>query len=204
MPRDEEDEGEDTSRPNATQSTVPTTQRATRGVRGGASRGRGRGRRGGVGQPPLAGVEGAGGGDTSEPNATQSTLPTTQRATRGGRGGAGRGRGRGRRGGVGQPPLAGGEGVEGADSIQYTPTPATQPRRLRRKEDRRTVAERYDQADAEHDTGYPEGLMSVDISDWAMVMEALEHIQCQQTNRLLKDKTVESLWEKKGLDRGEN
>ena len=43
--------------------------------------------------------------------------------------------------------------------------------------------------------------MRVDISDWAKVMEALEHIQCEQTNRLVKAKTIESLWEKKGLER---
>ena len=57
-------------------------------------------------------------------------------------------------------------------------------------------------ADADHDTDNHDGLMRVDLSDWAMVLEALEHIQCQETNRLLKEKTVESLWEKRGLEGG--
>ena len=42
--------------------------------------------------------------------------------------------------------------------------------------DRRTIAERYDDADEIHETSQTEGLMRVDISDWAKVTEALEHI----------------------------
>ena len=82
------------------------------------------------------------------------------------------------------------------DPLVTTPTQRTQRRRLKRARgggvdtrrgrgglppDRRTVAERYDQADAEHDTVNTDGLMRVDISDWAMVMEALENIQYQET-----------------------
>ena len=63
-----------------------------------------------------------------------------------------------------------------------------------------SVGQRFDQADDEHDCGAEGVGMRVDMSDWAMVMEALEHIQCEEVNRVLKQKTIEALWELKGLE----
>ena len=65
---------------------------------------------------------------------------------------------------------------------------------------RPSVGERCDLADESHDT-HGQGVdMSVHVDDWEMVLRALKHAQCQQTNILLKQKTVDSLWLNKGAE----
>ena len=57
-----------------------------------------------------------------------------------------------------------------------------------------------DVADEEHDT-YGAGVnMGVHMDDWEMVLKTLKHMECVETNQLLKAKTVESLWAKKGVE----
>ena len=101
-----------------------------------------------------------------------STSLPGPRTTRGGTRGVGRGCGRGR---------GRGSGVEGV-----------QP----------SVAERYDQADEDHDCDAEEVNMRVDVADWAMVLQTLGIIECGETNSALKHATIEGLMEKKGLESG--
>ena len=101
-----------------------------------------------------------------------STSLPGPRTTRGGTRGVGRGSGRGR---------GRGSGVEGV-----------QP----------SVAERYDQADEDHDCDAEEVNMRVDVADWAMVLQTLGIIECGETNSALKHATIEGLMEKKGLESG--
>ena len=44
--------------------------------------------------------------------------------------------------------------------------------------------------------------MRVDVADWAMMLRALGIIESGETNVALKQATIESLWEKKGLESG--
>ena len=44
--------------------------------------------------------------------------------------------------------------------------------------------------------------MRVDVADWAMVLRALGIIESGETNVALKEATIQSLWEKKGLESG--
>ena len=81
-----------------------------------------------------------------------------------------------RRGGHGQP--------------RTPPPPLNEP----------SLAERMDVADESHDT-YDQGVtMGVHMDDWEMVLKTLKHMECVETNQLLKAKTVESLWAKKGAE----
>lgn len=63
-----------------------------------------------------------------------------------------------------------------------------------------SMGERFDQADTDYDLGVEGVGMNVLMSDWTMVMEELDNIQCEETNRALKQATILSLWEKKGLE----
>ena len=57
-----------------------------------------------------------------------------------------------------------------------------------------------DVADESHDT-YGQGVdMHVHANDWEMVLRALKHMECVETNQLLKAKTVEILWAHKGAE----
>lgn len=64
------------------------------------------------------------------------------------------------------------------------------------------MGERFDQADTDYDLGVEGVAMNVNMSEWAMVMEELDNIQCEETNRALKLATIQSLWEKKGSESG--
>ena len=63
---------------------------------------------------------------------------------------------------------------------------------------RGTIGERCDRADEAHDMNGRPLNMSVPRSDWGMVMSALSHMQCHETNEDLKLRTIEALWKKKG------
>ena len=65
-----------------------------------------------------------------------------------------------------------------------------------------SMGERFDQADTDYDLGVEGVGMNVNMSEWAMVMEELDNIQCEETNTALKQATIQSLWEKKGLESG--
>ena len=63
---------------------------------------------------------------------------------------------------------------------------------------RGTLSERCDKADEAHDRRGRGVDMSIPRSDWAMVMRALNHMRCHETNVLLRNKTMAALWAKKG------
>ena len=63
---------------------------------------------------------------------------------------------------------------------------------------RGSIRERCDQADEAHDMNGKVLNMSVPRTDWEMVMRALRHMQCKETNEDLRAKTIQALWAKKG------
>ena len=63
-----------------------------------------------------------------------------------------------------------------------------------------SLAERISVADESHDT-YGEGVnMSVHVDEWEMVLGVFRHMECVETNQLLKPKRVGSLWANKGAE----
>ena len=63
-----------------------------------------------------------------------------------------------------------------------------------------SLAERMDVADESHDTYGRRVDMGVHVDEWEMVLRVLKHMECVETNQLLKAKTVESLWAKEGAE----
>ena len=70
--------------------------------------------------------------------------------------------------------------------------------------ERPTIAQLCEEAGEQSDT-LGQGIdMRVPVSDWAMALEALNHMHSAETNLARRDATMEALWDWKGDSEGED